>query len=127
VVLPVFFGQVDACVVTKRGFDTMVELNPQVGEKLRVLAISPPLIPSVAFFHPDYDPEMRRKIEEEIQVLDLSPAGRQVMNHFQCDAIRVEPASCLDGTRELLERRAKSMAGTPAQAGLMPQGSREKP
>ncbi|NTW36129.1 MAG: phosphate/phosphite/phosphonate ABC transporter substrate-binding protein, partial [Syntrophobacteraceae bacterium] len=37
VVLPVFFRKSDACVVTRRGFQTMSELNPQVGKQLRVL------------------------------------------------------------------------------------------
>ena len=35
VVLPVFFRKVDACVVSRRGFETLVELNPQVGKQLR--------------------------------------------------------------------------------------------
>lgn len=41
VVLPVFFGQADACVATRRGLNTMFELNPQLARKLKVLAASP--------------------------------------------------------------------------------------
>ena len=45
VVLPVFFRKADACVVTRKGFDTMCELNPQLAERLRVLAESREIVP----------------------------------------------------------------------------------
>ena len=111
VVLPVFFHQADACLVTERGYRTMVELNPQVGVSLKTLAVSPPLVPSVAFFRPGYDPATQAKLENEIRSLNLTSAGRQVMNHFQCDAVEIRPASFLDSTREFLARRSLKGAG----------------
>jgi len=40
VVLPVFFRQDDACIITRSGFNTMSELHPQLARKLTVLAES---------------------------------------------------------------------------------------
>jgi len=44
VVLPVFFGQADACVTSKKSFDVMCELNPQVARNLTVIAASSPMV-----------------------------------------------------------------------------------
>ena len=41
-VLPVFFGQIPACVVDEPCFEVMNELNPQVGRALQVIASSDP-------------------------------------------------------------------------------------
>jgi hypothetical protein len=35
---PVFFRQCPACVVTRNGFQTVCELNPQAGRQLKVIA-----------------------------------------------------------------------------------------
>lgn len=40
-VLPVFFSQADACVVGQILFDTMTELNPQIGKEIVQLECSP--------------------------------------------------------------------------------------
>ena len=49
-----FFRTVDACLVTESGFQTIVEMNPQVGRRLRVLASSPRIVPFVTCFHSDF-------------------------------------------------------------------------
>ena len=54
VALPVFFGKVDACLLTQMSFKVMAELNPQLKEQLRVLANSPALVPSGFAFRGDY-------------------------------------------------------------------------
>ena len=50
VVLPVFFGKADGCVVPRDGWEVMGEMNPQVLKQLRVMAQSQPMVSVVTCF-----------------------------------------------------------------------------
>jgi phosphonate transport system substrate-binding protein len=102
VVLPVFFGQSDACLVTRRGFQTMSELNPQVGAQLHVLASSPEVVPTVFVFRSDYISPFREKILVEMGRLTATPAGQQILTLIQADRVEEQPMSCLTGAFDLL-------------------------
>ena len=104
VVLPVFFGQEKACLVTRDGFQTMAELNPQVGRELRVLAESPSLIPMVSYFRRDFTPSFRQELIDAVRNLHASSAGKQILNLMQGDGVVDLLPSALDGTRELVQR-----------------------
>lgn len=103
-VLPLFFGRLDACLVTQRGFDIMVELNPQTGQQLEVLAVSPPVVPIIFIFCGDENSPVRREIMDEIKSWHLSPAGQQSLTIFQTDSLEENPISCLDSALELLSK-----------------------
>jgi hypothetical protein len=76
-VLPVFFGQIDAAVVTRQGFQTMVELNPQIGKDLRELAVSPGYIPVVLAVRAGFTPAILPEIVASLRnFTPLRPAGR---------------------------------------------------
>lgn len=118
-VLPVFFGQVDVCLVTQAGFSTMVELNPQLGKQLHAVATSPVVVPMVAFFRADYDAEKRQKLRDLLLGVQLSVAGRQLLTLFEADNIEEAPVSCLDSARELLEKSGR-LATAAVAGGQMP-------
>lgn len=101
-VLPVFFGQSDACLVTRRGFLTMSELNPQVGNQLDVLAASPEVVPTVFVFRADNISPFREQIIAEMGRLAETPAGQQILTLILADRIEERPMSCLDSAFELL-------------------------
>jgi ABC-type phosphate/phosphonate transport system substrate-binding protein len=106
-VLPVFFRKMDACVVTRAGFRTMIELNPQTGRQLRVLATSPSLVPVLFCFRSDYSSPLRGKIIDEITNCHLSPACRQIMTLFQTDSLKEIPGNSLASALNLLEQHAQ--------------------
>lgn len=123
VVLSVFFHQQDACIVTRRGFDTMCELNPQVRTQLRVLAASPKVVPSVGFMRRTYVSPLRETLLAALRGLEKSTAGTQVLTLFQSDQLREAPASLLDSARLLLatHQRLRRTADQAAAANLVQQ------
>jgi ABC-type phosphate/phosphonate transport system substrate-binding protein len=118
VVLPVFFRQCDACVVTRTGFETMAELNPQVAKQLKVIATSPTLVPTIFCFRLDYSPSFKETLLTGLRDLHRTPAGLQVLTVFQSEKIEEQPAACLDSVLELMATYRK-MCG-PAVAANSP-------
>lgn len=124
VVLPVFFLQADACIVTRRHFETMSELNPQIGQKLRVLASSPHLVPSMFAFLAQSASPFKDRMLVEMKRLSDSPAGQQLLTLLQADSIEERPASCVDQSFGLIseyhrlantKKDSQKMAGKPAE------------
>jgi ABC-type phosphate/phosphonate transport system substrate-binding protein len=82
-VLPVFFGQADACIVTRNAFGTMAELNPQLGHDLAVLAVSPPVVTAIGVLRREYEERHGAYITKELVRLHQDPQGRQILLLFQ--------------------------------------------
>jgi phosphonate transport system substrate-binding protein len=116
VVLPVFFRQADACLVNLSGFETMKELNPQIGRELKVLASSPQVVPVVFVFRASYAPAFMDQLLTSLNELHQSPAGQQVLAIFQSERIEERPAEFLAGTMELIETHERILAGKDALA-----------
>ncbi|MFC1525455.1 phosphate/phosphite/phosphonate ABC transporter substrate-binding protein [Candidatus Latescibacterota bacterium] len=83
--LRTLFSQDDACIVTRRAYETMAELNPQVGRDLIVLAESPGYLMQMACFRRRGDPEAREALVRAVKLLHLDPQGQQILDLFRCD------------------------------------------
>lgn len=103
-VLPVFFHKADACLVTRTNFDTMRELNPQLGLQLRVLAESPPVTPTMLVFRAGFASPHNSIIMDTLNGLERNPAGRQILIIFQSDGLRSAPPETVTYSLELLAR-----------------------
>lgn len=103
VVLPLFFGQADACVVTRRGLDTMCELNPQLSRKLRVLLSSPRAVSAFFAFRKDYPAHLKAPIFDGLINLRSAPTSRQVLTLFQTPGFMVQGAECLGPANTILD------------------------
>jgi len=119
VVLPVFFGQAEACLTSKRGFDTMCELNPQVAKELNVIATSPAMIVTFYIFHKNYRGVSRERFAKAYSDLPISAAGRQLATLFQFENLVAKDAGCLAPALGILDmaERAHSRPGAGGRKG----------
>jgi len=99
--LAVFFEQADACIVTRRAFQTMAELNPQVKRELAVLASSPGFLSQVMCVRKDLDAEEKKIVIDTLLKLHTESEGQQLLTLFRSEkAVRFQ-ASHLQNTAAL--------------------------
>jgi ABC-type phosphate/phosphonate transport system substrate-binding protein len=101
IVLPVFFGQADACVVNDITFKTMVEMNPQLGKDLKVLMASPELLPGMGVFRKGLSPVFKERIVNVAKSLKNQGRGRQVLLLFKIDGLDAVKETDLTGVKDL--------------------------
>ena len=102
VILPVFFHQADACVVTRDSFDTIGELNPQVKKQLRIVASSAPLVPALTCLRSDLPDSFKREIIVTALASQKQPGFAQLMALFKVEGLSQQPLAVLDSARTLL-------------------------
>ena len=112
--LPVFFGQVDACVVSARSLATLADLNPQVARELKVVASSPEILVGFTSFGPGCTPDMRRALTESALALPESAQGRQILELFGLSRVELYDDALAEGVRALIT------AGGNLQVNLAP-------
>ena len=103
VVLPVFFGQADCCVTSKRSFDTMCELNPQVARELKVITSSLAMVVDFYVFRRGYLGAKREGVIRAMSALTASESGRQLATLFQFHELAIRDGSCLVSALGVLE------------------------
>ncbi len=101
-ILPVFFGQRDAGLITAGKFELMAELNPQLN-KMRAIAISKPLLCGItSVYLTGWDsPATEQDFIDAMLELHLSPAGQQILNLFKTDQIAVYRPEYMEAVREI--------------------------
>ncbi len=104
-ILSVFFGENDACIVTKSAFETMIEINPQVGKNLKILLASPYFIEGLSCYSKDF---MKRKIKnnmvESITNIDKYPSGEQIYTLLRVKKLLSFKEEYLNTAKELLKK-----------------------
>jgi len=106
-VLPVFFKQADACIITRSGFEVLCEMNPQVTKQMKCIATSPNLIPTVTCFRAGISPSSLERIINSVVSAQHTLAGQQVLTIFQCDGIAEIGNAQIDPVRELIATQAR--------------------
>ena len=119
VALPVFFRQADACLMTRDSFKVMGELNPQLNQKIRILAASPAMVPSCFAFRKNFVSSYRPQLLAEMSRLGDTPVGQQILMLTQSERIEEHPVSCLDSALKLIATHERLC---DAKDGIAPGG-----
>jgi ABC-type phosphate/phosphonate transport system substrate-binding protein len=101
-ILPVFFRQVDAAIVSRSSFETMTALNPQIGQEISVLASSKNLLGTISCVHKDLDSGLKKLIIEKAPRLHEKTGTKQMFTLLQTDRIVLFQPSYLDSLADLL-------------------------
>lgn len=103
-IFSLFFGQVDACFVNRSAYELMVELNPQVGRKLKVLECSKGYVMSVLAVRSSYDKPVVKSILRTLGNVNGTPEGEQIMTLFKFESMVSGDDAYLDPVRHLIRR-----------------------
>jgi ABC-type phosphate/phosphonate transport system substrate-binding protein len=114
VVLPVFFRRIDGACLARRDWETAIELNPQLGQDLHALAVSPRVIPIVFGFHRNTSANARKVLIDSIRRVASAPAGRQIVAFYQSSGFVVRPVSVMKITLEMVRDFNKLQPEQPA-------------
>jgi ABC-type phosphate/phosphonate transport system substrate-binding protein len=103
-VLPVFFQNADACMLSLDAFGTMAEMNPQLEEELRPLITSPQYCKFLVCVRPDiYERKLHRYIDDSLTSLHTDPQGQQLLALFRVDKLVPFEQAHLDNVLALMQ------------------------
>ena len=85
--LSVFFGQADACIISASAYAVMAELNPQIDTRLEILDRSPQLVMLLLCATDLAEQDMRNALLTEALSSDTDPAVRQALIMVQMERI----------------------------------------
>ncbi|MBN2161480.1 MAG: PhnD/SsuA/transferrin family substrate-binding protein [Pontiellaceae bacterium] len=103
-VLSVFFGAQDACLVSQGVYETMMELNPQIGKQLRVVMLSPKFVNMVIAYQRDYPLERLDESLDFVMHFHQDAETKQMMTVFGIDQLLVGGLDELDSIQEWVTR-----------------------
>jgi len=103
--MAVFFGQADFGIESLSALTTAVDLNPQLGKALKVLAQSPRLIPGIVCLSDHMGPDLRRRYIEKMTRLHDLPRYRQAFMVMKVTRLVEWDQRFLDSARALITKQ----------------------
>ena len=108
--MAVFFKQADFAIESRSALMTAIDLNPQLGKELVVLAQSPPLLPGLVCMSHTMSADLQRKYVDRAAHLHEQPRYRQAFVVMRVTRITEFQLSYLDTARALLAKQRALVA-----------------
>jgi len=109
--LKLFFNKADAAIVVEKTFNFAKELNPQIGKKLKIVAVSNAKAGAFGYFHKNFDVNKREAVINIALDLDKSVRGRQLISLFQIDKVERSKVTDLDNIKILYKEYTNLQRG----------------
>lgn len=111
ILLPVFFGQADACVVSESAFAVMNELNPQIKKQLSILERSDGYVSMLISATDRLEDWARDMVMAETERMHTYPEGRQILTIMQMERFFEFKPDYLEATETLYRRYLNQTEG----------------
>jgi phosphonate transport system substrate-binding protein len=111
-ILPLFFGRVQACIISRLDWDLVKEMNPQLGSKIKILAESRPVLESVTAMPKRLIPH-RQQIIDSLLTMHNYPAGNQILSLVKSGPMIPYRPEYIESTRLFWEEYVLTL--TPAE------------
>jgi ABC-type phosphate/phosphonate transport system substrate-binding protein len=106
-VMPVFFRQADACVVTRQVFDLTVELNPQISRELSIIGRKGKLSQGVIAVDRRLSEETKEKLRQAFLTLHQTAEGKQLLMLFKVRKLVPFVPGYMKGTEALYAEHSR--------------------
>lgn len=126
VVLPVFFRQADFCVVSASSFETLTELNPQIGKELCVFRTSPGFASGVICFRNDLNTQHKGELRKIMLEMDKDPRGQQLLTLFRVKKLVPFDHRYLESIEDLVRGRGAPTRGEERERNDTGRGRQER-
>jgi phosphonate transport system substrate-binding protein len=86
--LNLFFGQLDACIVSDNAYNLMSEINPQIGEKLTRILTSPRYLQGILCYIKTFNKKQDRELfNSAITNVTQFSTGKQILSLIKIDKL----------------------------------------
>lgn len=116
---PVFYGQMDACIIPTHTFNVLKGLNPQIDKRVRELATSPCLPLAFIFANPNLPASERKPVQHATMAFAHGSSGRRVMSLTRLGDLKPFEPQHLHGFLDLRKKRAL-LPSEPAGISIQP-------
>jgi len=110
VALPVFFRRADAACLARGSWETAVELNPQLGRSMRVLTVSPKVVPIVLAFRRHCSEAGRQALIDAVMNITSVTAGQQIVALYQAHNFVLRTTAVMKVTVDMLTEYQRLLA-----------------
>jgi len=106
-IMPVFFRQADACIVTRQVFELTAELNPQINRELMIISRKGGLSQGIIAVDRRLPEESKEKLRQAFLTLHQTPEGKQLLMLFKVRKLVPFAPGYMKGTEALYAEHSR--------------------